>query len=360
MKIILTGAAGFLGWHARVRLRALTNHDVVAVTRENWADLVDLAHGVDAVIHVAGVNRATPAEVEQGNIALAEAVADAVTNAGSSPRIVYANTIHAGNADAYGVGKAAAADILEATAQATGGHFVDVRLPNLFGEHGRPRYNSFVATFIDGVLKGETPVIQDRVIPLLHVQDAAQALIDGLTTSRDRLEPPGTVASVQHVYDRLRLFDALYRTGDLPPLLTKLDLDLFNSMRASLFPQAYPIALNSHADERGRLVEAVRAHGGPGQTFVSTTRPGMTRGDHFHLGKVERFVVLAGQARISLRKTFAQDVISFDVSGDAPCVVDMPTMWVHNITNTGEGELSTFDPDAPDTFWEKVTPEDPA
>jgi UDP-2-acetamido-2,6-beta-L-arabino-hexul-4-ose reductase len=139
---------------------------------------------------------------------------------------------------------------------------------------------------------------------------------------------------------------------------------LFNTYRAALFPNHYPIALTAHADERGRLVETVRAHGGQGQTFVSTTRPGITRGEHFHLGKVERFVVLSGRARISLRRVCTDEIVSFDVSGEAPAVVDMPTMWVHNITNIGDTELTTlfwthslFDPDNPDTFWEPVAQE---
>jgi len=363
VKVVLTGSGGFLGWHTRVRLRALTDHDVVAVTRDNWADLVGLAHGADAVIHVAGVNRATPAEVEHGNIALAEAVAEAVAKAGSSPRVVYANTIHAGNPNAYGAGKAAAADILEANAQATGGQFVDVRLPNLFGEHGQPAYNSFVATFVDAVVRGEQPQINDREVSLLHVQRAAQALIDSLTTTEQQVAPAGTESSVQEVYDRLLSFHETYRTGDIPVLETAMDVDLFNTLRSSLFPERYPIDLTAHEDDRGRLVETVRAHGGQGETFVSTTVPGVTRGDHFHLRKVERFVVLSGQARISLRRVFADDVLSFDVTGDTPTVIDMPTMWVHNITNTGTTELTTlfwtnslFDPDAPDTYREKVSP----
>jgi UDP-2-acetamido-2,6-beta-L-arabino-hexul-4-ose reductase len=361
VKVVLTGSGGFLGWHTRVRLRALTDHDVVAVTRDNWADLVGLAHGADAVIHVAGVNRATPAEVEHGNIALAEAVAEAVVKAGSSPRVVYANTIHAGNPNAYGAGKAAAADILEANAQATGGEFVDVRLPNLFGEHGQPAYNSFVATFVDAVVRGEQPQINDREVSLLHVQRAAQVLIDALWTSETTLSPAALPTSVGEVYALLSEFHELYATGDIPVLDTALRVDLFNTYRAALFPAHCPIALTAHADDRGRLVEIVRAHGGQGQTFVSTTKPGITRGEHFHLGKVERFAVLSGQARISLRRVFHDEVVSFDVSGDSPSVVDMPTMWAHNITNTGDTEVTTlfwthslFDAHNPDTFWEPV------
>jgi UDP-2-acetamido-2,6-beta-L-arabino-hexul-4-ose reductase len=363
MKVLLTGADGFLGWHSRIRLRALTEHEVVEVGRSNWSDLRPLARGVDAIVHVAGVNRATPAEVERGNIELAEAVAEAARGAGSAPRIVFANSIQAGNDSPYGIGKAMASEVLQAAANEIGSAYVDVRLPNLFGEHGRPRYNSFVATFVDCVIKGESPTIDDRGVALLHVQDAAESLLDGLTSEHKQLRPDGTDTTVQRVLDLLRDDLGLYSSGDIPPLPGKFETDMFNTLRAALFPNHYPIMLTAHSDNRGRLVETVRAHGGQGQTFVSTTRPGITRGDHFHLGKVERFVVLSGQARISLRKVFTDEVVSFDVSGDAPAVVDMPTMWVHNITNTGDAELTTlfwtqtlFDAAAPDTYWEPVTP----
>ena len=364
MKILLTGAAGFLGWHTRVRLRALTDHEVVAVDRDEWPDLARYAKGIDAVVHVAGLNRGPDADVEQGNIDLARDLLDALRAAGSAPRVVYANSIQDGNGTPYGIGKGGARRLLEDAAASLGTPFVDVRLPNLFGEHGLPHYNSFVATFAHAVVSGETPQIVERQVELLHVQGAAQSLIDGLTTAETRLEPPGTPTTVQTVYDTFLEADRLYATGDIPPLLTDLDIDLFNTLRAARFPAHYPIPLTPRTDARGSLVEVVRAHGGQGQTFVSTTRPGITRGEHFHLRKIERFVVLKGEARISLRRVFSDQVVSFDVNGDSPAIVDMPTMWAHNITNTGAGELTTlfwanelFDPTAPDTFPEPVSPE---
>lgn len=363
MKILLTGAAGFLGWHTRARLHALTDHEVIAVGREQWGDLAAWAHEIDAVIHIAGINRASEVELEQGNADLATDVVDAVRSSGSQPRFVYANSIHAGSETPYGSGKGRAGRVLEQAADAMGTLFVDVRLPNLFGEHGRPAYNSFVATFTHAVIDSVVPQISDRPVDLLHVQDAAAALIDALTTSENRLDPLGRGTTVQAVYDTLSMFNRLYATGDIPPLLTDWDIDLFNTLRAARFPSLYPIVLEPRTDDRGSLVEAVRAHGGQGQTFVSTTKPGITRGEHFHLRKVERFVVISGQARISLRKLFNDEVISYDVTGEHPVAVDMPTMWVHNITNTGDGELTTlfwthelFDPQAPDTYPEAVCP----
>jgi UDP-2-acetamido-2,6-beta-L-arabino-hexul-4-ose reductase len=361
VKVLVTGAAGFLGWHMRARLRALTEHEVVAVDRAEWTDLRQHARGVDAIVHIAGVNRGTDDEVDRGNVELARAVADAALASGSGPRIVYANSVQSGNASPYGAGKGAAGEVLARAAGELGSHVVDVRLPNLFGEHGRPRYNSFVATFARAVVNGEEPQITDRPVDLLHVQGAAQALVDGLVTTEERLDPVGTPTTVQGVYDTLRDFNALYVTGDIPPLMSNLDVDLFNTLRAARFPAHYPIPLIQRTDNRGSLVEVVRAHGGQGQTFLSTTKPGITRGEHFHLRKVERFVVVGGAARISLRRLFTDEVVSFDVTGEAPAIVDMPTMWVHNITNTGVGELTTlfwtnelFDPLAPDTFPEAV------
>lgn len=362
MKVLLTGAAGFLGWHTRVRLHALTDHEVVLATRDSWHLLPDLVADVDAVIHVAGVNRGEPDYVEHGNVTLARDLAEAISRS-RVKRVVFANSIQAGNGTPYGAGKATAAEVLEAAARDAGGRFVDVQLPNLFGEHGRPGYNSFVATFVDAVVGGHQPTIQDRQVALLHAQGAAQALLDGLETTQSALEPQGTLTSVSEVYSLLGEFHEMYgASGDVPPLGSQLRVDLFNTYRSALFPQRYPIALTAHADDRGRLVETVRSHGGQGQTFVSTTRPGVTRGEHFHLGKVERFVVLSGQARISLRRVCDDEIVSFEVTGDCPAVVDMPTMWVHNITNIGDSELTTlfwthslFDPHAPDTYWEPVS-----
>jgi UDP-2-acetamido-2,6-beta-L-arabino-hexul-4-ose reductase len=139
-----------------------------------------------------------------------------------------------------------------------------------------------------------------------------------------------------------------------------------NTLRAALFPTHYPLRLPEHIDGRGRLTEVVRAHGGQGQTFVSTTKPGSTRGEHFHLSKFERFAVLIGKARISLRKLFSDEVVCFDVDSASPEVVDMPTMWAHNIRNFGDTDLTTlfwthtlFDVDASDTYPESVALEAP-
>ncbi|WP_299301019.1 NAD-dependent epimerase/dehydratase family protein [uncultured Brachybacterium sp.] len=358
MRIVVTGAEGFLGRHLRLRLHATTEHEVVAVSRDDWPHLPEILGSADAIIHVAGVNRGSPEEVQAGNVRLAQDLADAIRTAGREIRVVYAGTTQQGNGSPYGNGKQRAAEILE---EAEGVGLIDVVLPNLFGEHGRPNYNSFVASFAHGVVFGEELSVQDREVELLHVQSAAQTLIDGLDGGEVRIRPHGTMTSVAHVLDVLREQWALYRTGELPPLHDRLQSDLFNTLRSVDVGGHTPIPLTLHADQRGALVEAVRAHMSEGQTFFSTTRPGVTRGQHFHLRKFERFVVLKGRARISLRRVLSDAVMDFDVDGDHPVAIDMPTGWAHNITNTGEQDLLTafwtnelFDPNNPDTYPEDV------
>lgn len=361
MRVVVTGAGGFLGWHLRCRLHALGGYEVVALDRGGLASLAEAVAGADAVIHLAGVNRAeSEGEVAQGNTMLAARVADAVRGAGV-PRLVFANSVQEGNGTAYGDAKAAASRMLRDAADAVGSTYVDVVLPNLFGEHGRAHYHSFVATFCAHVVAGQEPSVQDRQVVLMHAQDAAAALVAALEGPPRVERPAGTTISVVEVLSLLRAFDDRYRTGEIPVLDSRFVRQLFSTYRTAAFLHRGPFRLEPRSDERGTLVEAVRAYGGGGQTFVSTTVPGARRGEHFHLEKVERFVVLRGRATIRLRRLFTDHVISYDVTGDEPLAIDMPTMWAHDLTNAGDDELvtafwtdSVFDPANPDTFPEPV------
>ncbi|MGW0232037.1 polysaccharide biosynthesis C-terminal domain-containing protein [Actinopolymorpha singaporensis] len=365
MKVVVTGGNGFLGWHLRVRLHALTDHQVVSIGHAEWDRLDAELKDADALVHLAGVNRGTDEQVEQGNVALAQMVGRAVRDSGQLSRVIFANSVHAGADTPYGRGKAQAGILLADSATTRGARFVDAVLPNLFGEHGRPAYNSFVATFVRALVDERLPTIDDRPVELLHAQRASADLIDALDPEHpEMVRPRGEDTSVAQVWELLRGMHHLYRGGELPPLTTQHEVDLFNTLRAAMFPQTYPMRPTSHHDERGSLVECVRSHGGTGQSFVSTSMPGVTRGDHFHLGKIERFLVVRGQALINLRRLFHPEPISFAVSADAPAMVDMPTMWAHNIVNTGPGELVTFfwthtlhDPIEPDTYAERVRPQ---
>ncbi len=362
MRIAITGGFGFLGWHTACRLLATRGVDAVRLGRDDFADPASLAArlaDVDVVIHVAGVNRAESDEaVETGNVALAELLAIAL---GDRPvHVVYANSVQAELDNPYGRGKRRAADVLAALP----GTLADVLLPNLFGEHGRPEYNSFVATFAHEVVNGRHPTVSgDRRIPLLHAQDAAEAVICAAESRVGAtVRPEGEERWIGEVLDILNEFHASYAvTGEIPDVTDRFRLNLFNTYRAALWPAGYPIGVKVHADARGELIETFRAHGPAGQGYVSTTRPGMVRGEHYHLRKIERFTVFRGRAEIQLRKLFSDEVVSFAVDGDQPVYLDMPTMWVHNLRNVGDDDLVTvfwsdtlLDPDNPDQYPMKV------
>lgn len=342
-RILITGAQGFLGWHLRLRLLAQGYKDVVAVGRLDWERLEDLVEGVDVVFHLAGINRDDDDVVENGNREVAERLRQAFGT--SAPRtVVYANSIHFSADTPYGRGKAAGARELREWMKTTGGRFVDVRLPNLFGEHGRPFYNSFVATFVELAVTGKVPDIQDREVSLLHAQDAAQVLIDAARPSpAETIEPAATPVLVSDVWNLLRHQHGVYAKGEIPDIADPFRRDLFNTLRARMFVDRPGIVMTKNSDARGTFVETARVRGGEGQTSFSTTMPGVTRGNHFHLRKAERFVVLSGMARISVVKVFGEpdDRVDLDVSDDELLAVDMPIGWAHNITNTGDNVLIT-------------------
>lgn len=359
MKLAVTGADGFLGWHVRCRAFAL-GLECVPLRRHMMADPDRLAatmRDADAVLHCAGTNRGTDREVTEGNLLAAHQLAEALQKAGHPVRVVYANSIHACGNTAYGIAKRKAGELLAGTSSGRAG-LSDVRLPNLFGEHGRPHYNSFVATFCHEIAAGREVEVTDREVPLLHVQDAADALIREASANGHRfVEPDAPPVRVSALLCLLKEFEQVYATGEIPDITGHLRSRLFNTYRSYLFPTRYPIAASPRTDARGTLIECVRASTTGGQSFASSTVPQAVRGEHVHLRKFERFTVLDGEAEISLRRLFSDEVVTFRVSGAEPVAVDMPTMWAHNLTNIGAKPLITFfwtnevfQADDPDTF----------
>ena len=361
--VAMTGADGFLGWHTRVALRA-ENADATQIPVGNYFEPDQALATIDGsprLIHLAGVNRGTDQEVASGNVLFAEQIAQTLRAAQTPPPVVvYANSIQATNGSVYGDAKLAAAQILEQAALDVGADFVDVRLPNLFGEHGRPFYNAVTATFCHLLAQGERPEVQqDKELTLLHAQNAADLLTGAVPT--DEQSVLEVTESVSGLLARLEKIAATYSTGDIPDVSEPFDRDLFNTYRSYVIDSQTPIKLTRHADNRGSFFEIIRSHGGDGQSSFSTTEPGISRGDHFHRRKIERFTVLAGEATISLRRLFTDETLDFPVTGEAPVAIDMPTGWTHKLVNTGAGTLYTsfwtneiFDPANPDTIPEAV------
>jgi UDP-2-acetamido-2,6-beta-L-arabino-hexul-4-ose reductase len=364
-RIGITGAGGFLGWHLRAYLLSQAGVTVSCAGRETFADPAKLkafAAGCDAIAHFAGVNRGEDRNIETGNVALARTLVDALAAAGNHPHVVYANSTHHDRDTAYGRSKRQAAVLLAEWAGRAGARFTNLVLPHVFGEGGRPNYNSVVATFCHEFAQGRTPVMsKEGDLELVHAQQVAAEAVACVRQSRSgdaRLA--GVPMRVSALIERLRAFASEYGSQVIPKVEADIDLDLFNTYRSYLFPAHYPVPLTLRGDARGNLFEAVKSlHGG--QCFISTTHPGITRGNHYHHRKIERFLVLAGEASIRLRRLLTRQVHEFRVSGAAPCYIDMPTFHTHDITNIGGGELTTlfwshelYDPARPDTYAEKV------
>ena len=367
MRIGITGADGFLGWHLRSLLHGDTTEDTaVPCDQVSFADdhaLDNLVVTSDAIVHFAGINRGTDDEVLNGNLAITDRLIAALVRSGRSPRVLFASSIQIERDNTYGEAKRACAQHLQAWADSCGARFTTVVLPNVFGEFGHPFYNSVVATFCHQLVHSEEPHIGvDAPLELIHAQDAVARFV---TLAHD-----GTVGVVRvkghepmlvsEILRRLQGLNALYTGGTFPVLADSFDLQLFNTLQSFRFPDQARGTLEVHADARGSLWEVARAQGA-GQTFVSWTLPGVTRGNHYHRHKVERFAVLSGSGRIRLRRLFTPDVYTYDLAGEAPGYVDMPTFCTHSIENIGSTSLLTlfwscelFDAGNPDTWSEPV------
>jgi len=365
IRIGITGADGFLGWHLRIFLRPAQNISLVMADRETFADpkkLREFAGSVDAIAHLAGANRGDDRLVRDTNVALAKQLVAACESAGARPHIVFANSTHHTRTTMYGEAKRMAAKTLAAWAAKAQAPFTNLVIPHIFGEGGRPHYNSAVATFCHQIANGEKPrIIKDGELELIHAQRVAEeisAAINRRQGGETRLR--GTSIRVSAVLSVLQSMAQQYAAHVIPEFPSLLALDLFNNYRWYLFPQRYPIDLKLRFDQCGTMFDAVKTlHGG--QCMLSITGPAITRGDHYHRRKLERVLVMQGEGLIRIRRLLDDNITEFRVSGARPQFVDMPTLHTHSITNTGAGNLTTLfwtqeisDDRNPDTYSEKI------
>lgn len=361
----VTGYRGLLGWQALGFLKSLPNVVIKFADRDAFADaqeLEDFVKDCDSIWHFAGMNRGDESEVAQTNLSLTTQLIAALERTESKAHVLFSNSTHIARDTVYGQSKRECAVLLSDWALRAGGLFSNIILPNVFGEAGKPFYNSVVSTFCFQVARGEQTVVhQDAELEQVHAQVVARAFWDAVGEKRQGdFWLPGRKISVLGLLERIRGFHALYGSHIFPDVRDDFDRDLFNTYRSYLYPDRYPTQLTLHTDARGSLFEAVKTYNG-GQTFLSTTKPGITRGNHYHTRKIERFLVISGEAEIKIRRIFDGEVKVFAVSGKQPSYVDIPTLHTHNITNTGPNELVTlfwthefFDPESSDTIMEQV------
>ena len=231
-------------------------------------------------------------------------------------------------------------------------------MPNVFGPFGAPFYNSFISTFSHQLTNNEIPVIKiDNEVNLIYIDELISEIVDIINhpINNDFYQIKHTNNKrVSEILDLLKEFKIQYlENGQIPKLdLNTFELNLFNTFTSFIPKDYFPRKFINHTDDRGAFVEIMRA-GSSGQTSYSTTVPGITRGNHYHTRKIERFAVISGKALIQIRKINSDQVFEYILDGAEPAYVDMPIWYTHNIKNIGNTELITL-------FWinEPYNPED--
>lgn len=367
--VLITGADGFVGRNLRVALERQGDLSLDLFGSANTgAELDAYLSRADIIYHLAGVNRPSdPSEFQTVNVGLTEDICRRLQRMGRQPKIVLASSTQAELDNPYGHSKRQAEQVLQSYASQTGAEAVVYRFRNLFGKWSRPNYNSVVATFCHSIARDLPIIISDPAneIDLAYIDDAVAALVGELSSEtqagfrfaqveRCHRIALGDLASAIRSYRSVR--DSLV----LPSFEGHFARALYATYLSYLPSDGFSYSLQIRADDRGALAELLKSLS-YGQIFVSRTHPGITRGNHYHDTKTEKFVVLEGQAVIRFRHILASDVIEYPVSGEEFRVVDIPPGYTHSIENVGESELITlfwasevFDPAAPDTYYEAV------
>lgn len=367
--ILVTGAGGFIGRNLVVRLRENPALVVRELLRSNSGDDLDaLAGEADVVVHLAGVNRPSDAaEFETGNVGFTEQLIAAIRAAGRRPHVILASSIQAGIDNPYGNSKRRAETVATRWAAETGGRVTVMRLKNVFGKWCRPNYNSVVATFCHNIARGIPVRIDDpaSLLDLVHVDDVVEAIMDVMASPVSGPwadDIPSYRISVGELADRIHAFNARATTLLVPDMSDRFNRLLYGTFISYLEPQRWQYQLERKTDPRGDLAEFVK-NPSFGQVFVSRTSPAITRGNHYHHAKVEKFLVIAGTAVIRFRHVAGDEIIEFPVRGEEYRVVEIPPGYTHSITNVGDSEMITlfwaneiFDPERPDTIFLPVDP----
>lgn len=371
IRVGITGQSGFIGTHL-YNYFGLRKDDVIRIPFQDdfFSDesrLEEFVKQCDVIVHLAALNRHNdPQTIYDTNIRLVRQLISALEKTGSNPHILFSSSTQEDRDNIFGKSKREGRELLAEWAQKSGARFTGMVIPNVFGPFGNPYYNSVVATFSHQLTHDETPGIEvDASLKLIYVGDLVKTiyyLINNRVNDREFRVPPTDEAKVSEILTLLGSFkDQYLEQGIFPDLSDPFERNLFNTFVCYIDHSKYfPFRLKKNADERGTFVETIKLHSG-GQTSFSTTKPGVTRGNHFHTRKAERFAVIRGKARIQLRRIGTDKILNFELDGNEPSYVDMPIWHTHNITNIGDEDLYTifwisefYDPSDPDTFFEKV------
>lgn len=369
MKVLITGADGFIGQNLQVLLSERADIEILRFTLENSpTELSVLVGQADFIFHLAGVNRPeTSEEFKQGNTDLTKILCDALKLSGRAVPVIYTSSIQAENDNPYGISKRDAEQVLLDYQTESGAKAYVFRLPNVFGKWSRPNYNSVVATFCHNISRGLPIQVNDRssIVKLVYIDDVIESfirLMDGNGVDRDgccQIEPCYSV-TVGEIADRIHAFKTSRETLTIDNVGTGFIRALYATYISYLSPQDFTYEIVSHVDPRGSFAEVLKTQDS-GQFSFFTAHPGVTRGGHYHHTKNEKFLVVKGQARFGFRHVVSDEVFEVNTSSEKLQIVETVPGWSHDITNTGDDEMivmlwanEVFDPENPDTIYHKV------
>ncbi|MGL5675397.1 MAG: NAD-dependent epimerase/dehydratase family protein [Cellulosilyticaceae bacterium] len=367
--ILITGSSGFIGQHLVQSLSH--NPELSLLLFDKGHTLKELSHYVaqaDFIFHLAGVNRsALVDDFEISNVDLTRSLLSFMTFHKKSIPLIISSSIHATANTPYGKSKHQMEALVESFHLKNHCPTFIYRLPNVFGKWCRPNYNSVVATFCYNMAHGLPLSIHDplKELTLLYIDDLINSFYDIILNplAYRTLYITPTPTYTLTLGELAKKLDAFSHNRDsllMPSLDTPFDQALYATYLSYIDDTLLSYHPLTHADDRGWLGELIKSDSF-GQCFISYTKPGIIRGNHYHHTKTEKFIVLQGTARIKLRHIRTQDVIHYDVSGEILTIVDIPAGYTHSITNTGSDDLITlfwssqiFDPLNPDTYFEEV------
>ncbi|WP_194973894.1 polysaccharide biosynthesis C-terminal domain-containing protein [Aquiflexum lacus] len=370
-KIGITGQNGFVGTHLFNTLGLFPDEfERIEFNRDWFSDeelLDSFVQKCDVIVHLAALNRHNDPEVIfSTNINLVELLISSFERTGTKPHVLISSSTQEEKDNPYGKSKKAGRKLFADWAKKNNAVFSGLIIPNVFGPFGNPFYNSVVATFAHQISRGEIPKIEvDGDLKLIYVGELVNTLLEFIRTRKDGpsiLVEHTAKAKVSELLFMLQKFKSEYQeSGIIPQISSVFEHNLFNTYRCYMDVENYfPRKFTQHKDPRGAFVEVIRLGIG-GQVSFSTTVPGITRGNHFHTRKIERFAVIKGKALIQLRKIGTDKVFDYYLDGNEPAYVDMPIWFTHNIKNIGEEELYTifwinehYDPSDHDTYFETV------
>lgn len=379
IKIGITGQAGFIGTHLYNFLGLKKNVERIPFKDEyfeNEEQLQKFVNSCDTIVHLAALNRHNdPQLIYNTNIDLVMKLILACEKSNSAPHILFSSSTQEGCDNLYGKSKKDGRLLFENWSKKNNAHFTGLVIPNVFGPFGQPYYNSFIATFCHQLAHNESSKIKiDREVNLIYIGQLVDTIYNKIKehtlmlniNKKNKCEtyyiPYTSTNKVSSILNLLQSYKVNYfEKGIIPNLDNTFEKNLFYTFLSYIdHISFFPFYLTKHLDNRGSFVEIIKLNSG-GQISFSTTKPRVTRGNHFHIRKVERFAVIKGKALIQLRRIGTDKVLNFKMNGEEPSYVDMPIWYTHNIKNIGDDELLTifwtnkhFNPEDPDTYYEKV------